>query len=484
MSQNNDIPQNEQEDFEKLLEDSLSRKDDFTIGDEVQGKIVYVSKEYAFVDITGKSEAIIDIKEFTDDEGTVNIQVGDSVKAYIVKRQSGEILLTTTIGIGHASPELLEKAYRYTIPVQGTVIGTVKGGYQVSVSGIHCFCPISQIDLRGAGKTEDYLQKSFTFKITQFTEKGKNIILSRRALLEEKKEMREKAIFSSVKEGDVISGQIASLQNFGILVDLDGMEALIPRSEISWSRNADMEEFKPGDAITAKVLSMEEKENKRIILSLKQMQPEPWTHIGSYKSGLELDGRVTNIIKSGAFVEMEPGIEGFIPVSRMSLVKRVNRPEDVVSKGDIVSVRILEIRKEERRISLELITDEPDPWKLSQADLKGKILGATVESSRFPGLTVRLENGMQGFIPKDELISAKGDIQNLYPTGAELRVVIKSLNQSEKKLIASERDALKEKERKEYEQFVTGNAPSESVATLGNIFKTKFDEIQKKINKP
>jgi small subunit ribosomal protein S1 len=196
---------------------------------------------------------------------------------------------------------------------------------------------------------------------------------------------------------------------------------------------------------------------------------------------MEMKGIVTNIIKSGAFVEIEPGIEGFLPVSKMSYTKRVNRPEDAVSVGASINVRIIEIDTKERKISLELLTGEADPWQADPSDLLDSFFSATVESVRSNGVTARLSNGMLGFIPREECAQPRGaDLQSTYPAGKELKVIIKSLDRTNRRLTLSETGAARKEERQEYEKFMKSSSAPEEGSAFGRLFKQKFEEIQKK----
>lgn len=474
-----------EENFEALLDQSLLKGDSFSIGDEVTGKIVLIAKESIFVDISGKSEAIIDKSEFIDENGKLTVKNGDNIKAFIVSLKKGEIQITTKIGKSSASIELIEKAKTFGIPIEGTITDITNGGYQVSVSGISCFCPFSQIDVKSPSSPETMLSKSFSFKVMQITEKGRNIVISRRALLEEKREQAEKELRNKLKVGDIVSGKIISTQQFGIFIDIGGMEALIPKTEISWGRKIDMESFRPGLILEAKVISIDW-ENKRIALSLKQAKSHPWDNIDKYKIGKELNGRVVNIIKNGAFVELEPGIEGFIPISRMSTIKRINKPEDAVSLNSTVCVKIIEINKTDKKISFELVTGEPDPWQMPLDSIMDNIFTGQVEAVKNNGITVRLANGMVGFLQREECAVKKGtDLQNAYTIGKEVKVVIKDIENKARKLKLSEIEALKKEERQEYQKFMKeSDTGIEEGSAFGKLFKQKFEEARKKPGSP
>ncbi|HDP79793.1 MAG TPA: S1 RNA-binding domain-containing protein, partial [Spirochaetes bacterium] len=433
------------------------------------------------VDISGKSEAFIDTAEFRDKEGNLTIKQGDTITAYVASIKRGEIILTSAIGRGMIAPELIENARQSGIPVEGTVTGLTNGGYRVSVSGIDCFCPHSQIDIKSPSAPEEMLNKTFSFMVLQVTERGRNIVLSRRQFMQTKQEEREKELKQSLNEGDIISGTVVSIQKFGLFVDLGGVEALVPRTEVSWSRTAELNAYAPGQSVKAKVLSMDWKD-KRIVLSIKQTQPEPWDSIDEYREGRTINGTVTNIIRNGAFVEIAPGLEGFIPVSRMSPVKRIARPEDAVSKGTEVTVRIMEINRGDKKISLELVTDEADPWQTPDEDIADTIHVAVIESIRGNGITARLPNGMAGFIPREECAVKKGiDLTGAYSVGGDIKVMVKHLDRDNRRLKLSETGALKKEERHEYEKFMKTQEPAPDEGTaFGRLFKEKFESMREK----
>jgi small subunit ribosomal protein S1 len=470
------------ENFEEMLEQTMNRRDDFTVGARVAGKVVYTSGEYVFVDISGKSEAFISTGEFKKDDGTLSVKVGDTVQAYVVSLSGGEIHLTTSIGRGGINPSLIQMAYRESIPVQGTVQDVVKGGYSISVGGIKCFCPISQIDTRAPSDPSSLINKSFLFKIIELKERGKNIILSRSALLEEQRKLTEENLRQTMKPGDRMTGTVSGVRDFGVFVNIGGVEALIPKSELSWGRNAETGSFRVGDTIDAIVKSIDW-ENRRLTLSVRDLTPEPWDHIDTYEPGQTITGRVVNLIKNGAFVEIEPGLDGFIHISRMSFLKKINRPEEAVSIGDHVNVRIVSINHAEKKISLELVPNEPDPWKESGTDVAESVQTATVEDVKPVGLNVRLANGMLGFIPRGELkTKGESEIQKKYAVGDQLQVSVLRIEQNNRKLILSETEALRMEERTDYENFIKKDSSSQSTS-LGSLLKNKFDDIQKKMDK-
>ena len=380
MNEQNEIMEDmNQEEFAKMLEASLNAKDNFESGDKVKGIIVNFSSEYAFIDISGKSEAIINISEFYDANGNITAKKGDTIEAYVVSIKRGEVLLTSKIGRGPASGEIIRMAYSSGIPVEGRVTEKAKGGYIVLISETRCFCPFSQIDINAAESEEFYIGKNFLFKITEYSERGRNIVLSRRVILEAQKKEKQEELKQKLKPGDLVKGTIASIQKFGLFVDLDGIQALVPRSELSWERNADPNAFKKGDMVHASIIDMDW-DNNRLTLSIKKQLPDPWSAI-DLTVGQRVTGKISNIIKNGAFMELLPGIEGFIHISRMDSTKRIGKPEEVVSVGQSVNAKISGIDKVQHKISLDLISEEEEQWNAesiaqqSSGDTGGSTLG-------------------------------------------------------------------------------------------------------------
>lgn len=467
-------------DFSEMLEESIARSTPFQPGERVEGRVVHFNNDHIFIDLAGKSEAVIDCSEFRDKKGNISIRQGDTLEAYVVSTKGDEIRLSSKIGRGFINGEVLEVAYKNAMPVFGVPVKIHKGGFSVSVSTFECFCPFSHMDIRSLQEKESYLNNEYAFKIIEFQKGGGKIILSRKALLESDKIEKMTKLRETLKAGDFVSGKIISRHDFGIFVKIDDVfEALVPKSEISWSRQAGMEEFPVGREIRGKVLSIDW-DKEKMTLSIKQVDGNPLDTLGSYSIGERLNGRVVNMIKSGAFVELKPGIEGFIHISRMSRVKRVNSPQDILSIGDEVNVTISGIDLENRKVSLELLTDEPDPWLLPLDNLMNRLHKGTIEVSMQNGLNVRIENGMTGFVPRKELLKQNTDVQKSYPVGMELSLAVIQVKKETRGLILSENSAFSMQERSEYEKYQNVGSSSAS-NTLGEQLKSKFIDIQKKL---
>ena len=468
------------EEFDRYLEDSLNARDSYSPGDRVKGTVVYITKENAFVDISGKTEATIEIGEFRDSKGNITIKKGDVIDAYVVSTARGEIILTSRIGKGSMNSLLLETALEDHVPVQGVPTAVVKGGYTVMIGDLRCFCPFSQIALKAPENPEELLNRSVEFLVTRIEENGRNIVLSRRALLEEKRQKDIDSLKKTIKTGDVVTGKISSVQSFGLLVNLGAVEALVPRSEITRGRSPETIAFVQGQEIRAQVMTISWDEN-RIVLSLKALEADPWDSIDRYSEGQSITGCVVNIINSGAFVELESGLEGYLPVSRMSVTKKITRPEDAVSKGSTVQVRITNINRKDRKLALELITGEVDPWAGDDTDFASSTQTAIIESAKPNGLQVRLANGMGGYVPKEDLLQKTSDIPRAYPAGTTITLAIKEMDREKKRLILSETLAVKREQEGEYKAFARAQESTQAAGSA-SPFKDKLAELKKKLD--
>lgn len=480
-SDNNNEQFDSNEDFASMFEESINRSDNFSPGDKVEGVIVQINDENILVDISGKSEATIDIREFINSDGELTAKVNEKINAYVVSTSHGEIQLTSSIGKGFASSETLLIAFEQKIPVQGIVSSIQKGGYKIDISNVTCFCPFSQIDIKKSDDNEFHLNKKYEFKIIEYKNNGKNIVLSRRVLLEEERKKSEELLKDKLSIGDILEVTITKIAEFGVFADVGGLDGLIPRSELSLSRSVKPGDFKIGSKHTIKIIDLNW-DDKKITLSIKQTMEDPWSNISSFKNKDSINGIITNTIAKGAFVEIIPGLEGFLPVSKMSYTKKINKPEDVVSIGDKVNVKILESDIENKKMLLELLSDGADPWLSINDEFSNKSHKAIIEAIKNSGLNVRLENGIEGFIPRSELsLDRNSDIQNAYSTGNEIVLSVVELNVNNRKLIGSQKQAKEIEENKEFSKHMKDNSSSENTSNLGSMFQNVFSDIKKSI---
>src|SRR2546422_132132 len=305
----------EQEDFARMLGESFAPKF-HREGETVEGTIVAIGPEVAFVNIGGKGEATIDIEELTDPDSDVHVKVGDTVKAVIVSTVGG-LKLSHKLARGTATRQRLNDAFRAGLPVEGRVEKAIKGGYEVRVGGQRAFCPISQIDSSFTADPSVHVGQAYTFRIIECKEDGKELVVSRRAFLKEEEGERAEEIRRAAVPGAVLPGRVVSVLAYGAFVDLGGgVQGLLHVSEMGWSRVGNPAEVvRPGDEITVKVLRVEDG-GRKISLGLKQLQADPWSNVAEkYKVGQVLTGKVTRGADFGVFVELEPGIEALAHVS-------------------------------------------------------------------------------------------------------------------------------------------------------------------------
>lgn len=348
---------NEEESFADLLEQSLSSQSGHLVpGQKVTAQVLKITGEWLFIDTGHKGEGVVDLKEFTDEDGNVTVAEGDSITVYFLSSRRGEMRFSARIGGGAAGNAQLEQAWRSGVPVEGTVEKEIKGGFEVKLAGsVRAFCPFSQMDLRRVQNPEAVLGTKVTFRITAYEENGRNIVVSRRILLEEeRKKMRDEAL-ATLEEGALVSGTVSSLRDFGAFVDLGGIEGLIPISELGWSRVKDVHDVLTEGQSVQVVVKAVDREKERISLSLKDAQPDPWEEIGrKFPEGSFQSGIVARLAQFGAFVTLGDGVDGLIHISKLGGGKRINHPREVLKEGETVEVKVEGIDREKRRISLSL----------------------------------------------------------------------------------------------------------------------------------
>lgn len=342
------------EDFAAMLEESMGSAPRLEIGQKTEAKVLQIGKEWVFLDVGQKGEGVLDVREVQNEAGELTVAVGDRVSAYFMSRAGGEMRFTTRIGGGRSGTAQLEEAWRSGIPVDGRVEKEIKGGYEIMLPGnVRAFCPFSQIALRRQENPEELIGQSFPVKISQFSEQGRNVVVSRRELLEQQRQAQSEELKRTLKEGDRVTGEVTSLREFGAFVDIGGIEGLLPISEVAFSRVEDLGEvLHVGQTLELIVKRIDWAQNK-FSFSLRDTLADPWTTVPSnYPIGMNLTGNVTRLEPFGAFVRLEEGVEGLVHISRLGAGKRINHARDVLSLGQQLAVSIEKIDLEQRRISL------------------------------------------------------------------------------------------------------------------------------------
>ncbi len=430
------------EDFAELFESYESqRKAALKAGDKVSGTVISIGQKAVFLDCGAAVDGIVDRDELLNDDGELTVVEGDTLELYVVGLTDDSVRLSRALtGIGGLN--MLQDAFESGVPVEGKVREQIKGGFHVEIMKRRAFCPVSQIDSRYVATPEDYVGQTLEFRITKLTEGGRNIVVSRRALLEEEQQQATAGFFEAVNPGDVVEGTVTRLAAFGAFVELvPGLDGLVHISEISWARVQSPEEvLSVGDRVRVKYLGASEGKKPgetRLSLSIKQAQDDPWKTVAEhFKDGDKVTGKVVKLMDFGAFVEIAPGIEGLVHVSEMSYGKRVNKPGDMVQVGDMVAAVIKQIDVDRQRISLSMRDAEGDPW-LGVADKYplGQTFEGTVEKRQQFGLFVSLEPGVTGLLPQSVMARASGEVKydKLGP-GDKVVVSIESVNPRERKI--------------------------------------------------
>ena len=354
-----EIVETEDESFAELFEESSKQnKRWLEPGQKLTGKVLKIGTEWIFMDTGQKGEGVIERKEFLDIDGALTVKEGDTIAAYFLSSSHGEMRFTTRIGGGVSAggSAQLEQAWQAGVPVEGVVEKEIKGGYEIKVGGtVRAFCPYSQIALRRVENPESLIGTRLTFQISEYAENGRNIIVSRRALLEEEQRRLKEEAQAGISEGMTVTGTITSLQDYGAFVDIGGLEGLIPVSEISWSRVKDVREVLSVGQQLKVVIKSIDKEKERISLSIKDTLADPWDRVvDAFPEGSFHTGTVARLDTFGAFVTLSDGVDGLLHISKLGSGKRINHPREVVKEGEQIEVKIENIDRGNRRISLAL----------------------------------------------------------------------------------------------------------------------------------
>jgi len=343
--------------FAELLEESGIKSDYLRPGQKVEAVIVKITPEWIFLALGGKSEGYLDRRELQDEEGNLSVKEGDRISAYFLSSKHNEKLFTTKVGSGEAGQSFLEEAYRNGIPVEGVVEREIKGGFEIKVAGnIRGFCPYSQMGLQRVDNPQDYAGAKLTFRIMEYGEKGRKLVLSSRAILEEEQRQKREQIRGTLQEGMILKGKVVSLQKFGAFVDLDGIQGLIPMSEIGWERVENIHDvLVVGQEVEVRIIRIDWTKDQ-LSLSLKQCMPNPWDTVDqTFFGGSVHTGRVVRLTKFGAFVSLAPGIDGLIHISKLGKGKRINHPAEVLAVGQTLQVQVESTDREQKRVSLSLV---------------------------------------------------------------------------------------------------------------------------------
>ena len=460
----------EEQSFADLL-DSYSKgmNENIQVGDRIQGEVISIGEDSVYIDTGTKIDGVIDRSELFNEDGELSCKIGDTLELYVVSFNGNEIKLSKALsGIG--SFRILEEAFQHAVPVEGKVKSQIKGGFQVEISQRRAFCPVSQIDLKYVENPDEYVGNTYHFLITRFEERGKNIVVSRRELLDKEQRKERDEFIQEVRTGAQLQGRVSKVMPYGAFIELfPGVEGMAHVSELSWSRVEKPEDVvKADDLVEVKVLDIvapEKGGTPRISLSLKQITGDPWENVSeTFSEGEKVKGTVKRCAGFGAFVEIAPGIEGLVHISEMSYLKRVVRPEDVVQVGQTLHVMIKQIDSEKRRISLSMKDALGDPWADIEEKYKvGQAVQGILDKKEKFGYFVTLEPGITGLLPHSKLKGAgePSSLEKLKP-GDPIKVVVEEIHAHEHKMTLGPGDM---KEEGDWKQF--SNTKGSPFGSLG-----------------
>ena len=448
------------------------------VGQVIFAKVVGFSHDSVFLDVGAKAEGVIPKAELVDENGEITAKEGDKVEARVRKFDGGTVVLTKVLPHQSLrSRDELREAHRAGIPIEGRVSAQNKGGFDVEVGGMRAFCPASQIDLR-PGKPEDYVGKKFPFRLVEFKDGGRNIVVSRRALLQEEAKKKAEEVLKSLEVGSKVRGTVTTLKDYGAFVDIGGLEGLVHLSEISHGHiTKPAEVLRVGMEVDAEVLKIEEKDGqKKISLSLKNLAEDPWAKAQEdIKEGQKVTGKVARIQNFGAFVEIMPGVDGLIHISNMASGTRVKNPRDVVKEGDEVEATVISVDWDKRRIGLSLVKT---PQELADELKSGSVVAGQVDRIESFGLFVKLPTGARGLVPAAETGTERGsDLKKSFNPGDTVRVTIQEVDAKSGKIRLSIKAAREAEERAEYAGYLTSPGPKgKGLGTLGDLLKAKLGQ--------
>ncbi|MEN6485015.1 MAG: 30S ribosomal protein S1 [Syntrophobacteraceae bacterium] len=370
-------------------------------GEVIRGRIVQISDDFVMVDIGYKSEGQISIHEFKDEKGVIQAAIGDEVDVLLEFHddEDGTIHLSKEKAAKIKVWDDISRIYNEDGTIEGKVVSKVKGGLAVDI-GVQAFLPGSQVDLRPVRNLESLIGQTYPFKVLKYNKKRRNVVLSRRALLEKEREEMKSQTLANLEDSKIVEGTVKNITDYGVFVDLGGIDGLLHITDMSWGRVGHPSEmFQIGDRIKVKVLSFD-RDNERVSLGLKQLVDDPWTKAeGKYPIGTRVKGRVVSLTDYGAFVEIEEGVEGLIHVSEMSWTKKVRHPSKVLSVGDQVEAVVLSINPDNKRISLGMKQLEPNPWDIiAQKYPVGTTIAGKIKNITDFGVFIGIDEGIDGLV--------------------------------------------------------------------------------------
>ena len=389
--------------FESALENYLNCDfGDLEEGTIVKGEVVRVDEDNVLVDVNFKSEGQIPTAEFRDANGNICVSVGDKVDVYVARKNEmeGTISLSFEKAKRMQLFDQLEDVQEKNGTIKGVITRRIKGGYTVDLGGVEAFLPGSHVDLRPVPDMDALVNQEYEFRILKSNRRRSNVIVSRRVLLEEERDSKRQGLLQTLDEGQIVRGRAKNITEYGVFVDLGGLDGLLHITDMSWKRIRHPKEMvQLGQELELKVLSFD-KDTQKVSLGLKQLVSDPWQDItAKYPEGARLSGKVTNLVDYGAFVELEPGVEGLVHISEMSWTRKLRHPSQMVRVGDEVEVVILGVDQDKKRVSLGMKQVKPNPWEIvAEKYPEGTIIEGTIKNITEFGMFIGIEDGIDGLI--------------------------------------------------------------------------------------
>ena len=431
---------NETFDFEAAL-DNYSNSDfgDLEEGSLTTGEIVQIDDATVLVDVNFKSEGQIPTSEFRDIAGNITVKVGDKIDVYVVRKNEMEGTITLSFEKAKRMQvfDQLERVQENNETISGKIMRRIKGGYTVDIGGVEAFLPGSHVDLRPVPDMDALVNQEYEFRVLKINRRRSNVIVSRRVLLEEERDNKRQQLLETLSEGQIVEGKAKNITEYGVFVDLGGLDGLLHITDMSWRRIRHPKELiSLGQDLTLKVLSFD-RENCKVSLGLKQLVPDPWEAISTrFPVNSKVVGKVTNLVDYGAFVELEPGVEGLVHISEMSWTRKLRHPSQLIHTGDEVEVVILGVDAEKKRISLGMKQVRPNPWELvAEKYPEGTILEGTIKNITEFGMFIGIEDGIDGLIHVSDISWTKKirHPSEVYKVGDTVQAKVLTVDQENEK---------------------------------------------------
>jgi len=447
--------------FRELYEQSLQT---LQLGEVVQGKVIQINPDMVMVDVGWKTEGYIPAKELRDEHGNISLAVGDRVEVFVDRRDGdGNLVLSKDKAARLKIWDDVKYACENSTTMKGIVIERVKGGLSVDI-GIPAFLPGSQVDIRPIRDLDQFVGQTIDFNVIKYDRKRNNVVLSRRVILEKHREEEKRITLENIQEGNIVEGIIKNITDYGIFIDLGGIDGLLHITDISWGRiSRPADSFSKGQRIMVKVMSFD-REKERVALGLKQLTENPWETINEkYPVGSVMEGKVVNLTDYGAFIELEPGVEGLVHISEMFWTREIRHPSKVLSPGQQVQVMILEVKTDEKRISLGLKQTMSNPWEaLREKYPVGTLIKGVVRNITNFGVFVGIEDGIDGLIHLSDISWTQKlkHPSDLFKKGQEIEAMVLNVDVENEKFSLG----VKQIEKNPWEEFTNKYGPGASVS--------------------